>query len=95
MAAALAKPQPDGSLVVDGSVPIRDVNRLMDWDIPDEEATTIAGVVIYEAQTIPDPGQAFTFHGFRYEVLKRQRNRITTLRVTPEKESALAASKVS
>jgi Mg2+/Co2+ transporter CorB len=95
MAAALAKPQPDGSLVVDGSVPIRDVNRLMDWDIPDEEATTIAGVVIYEAQTIPDPGQAFTFHGFRYEVLKRQRNRITTLRVTPEKESTLPASKAS
>ena len=95
LAAALAKPQPDGSLVVDGSVPIRDVNRLMDWDIPDEEATTIAGVVIYEAQTIPDPGQAFTFHGFRYEVLKRQRNRITTLRVTPEKESALPATKAS
>ena len=95
LAAALAKPQPDGSLVVDGSVPIRDVNRLMDWDIPDEEATTIAGVVIYEAQTIPDPGQAFTFHGFRYEVLKRQRNRITTLRVTPQKETTLPASKAS
>ena len=95
LAAALAKPQPDGSLVVDGSVPIRDVNRLMDWYIPDEEATTIAGVVIYEAQTIPDPGQAFTFHGFRYEVLKRQRNRITTLRVTPQKETTLPASKAS
>ena len=96
IAAALAKPQPDGSLVVDGSVPIRDVNRLMDWDIPDEEATTIAGVVIFEAQTIPNPGQAFTFHGFRYEVLKRQRNRITTLRVTPtEKGTALPASKAS
>ena len=96
IAAALAKPQPDGSLVVDGAVPIRDVNRLMNWDIPDAEATTIAGVVIYEAQTIPDPGQAFTFHGFRYEVLKRQRNRITSLRVTPtEKRSALPASKVS
>ena len=96
IAAALANPQPDGSLVVDGSVPIRDVNRLMDWDIPDEEATTIAGVVIFEAQTIPNPGQAFTFHGFRYEVLKRQRNRITTLRVTPtEKGTALPASKAS
>ncbi len=56
IAAALAKPQADGSLIVDGLVPIRDVNRLMDWDIPDEEATTIAGLVIHEAQTIPDTG---------------------------------------
>jgi Mg2+/Co2+ transporter CorB len=83
IAAALAKPQSDGSLIVDGLVPIRDVNRLMDWDIPDEEATTIAGLVIHEAQTIPDPGQAFTFHGFRFEVLRKQRNRLTSLRVTP------------
>jgi Mg2+/Co2+ transporter CorB len=83
IAAAQAKPQADGSLVVDGLVPIRDVNRLMEWDLPDEEATTIAGLVIHEAQTIPNPGQAFTFHEFRFEVLRRQRNRITSLRVTP------------
>ena len=70
-------------MIVDGTVPIRDLNRAMDWDLPDEEATTIAGLVIHEAQTIPEPGQAFTFHGFRFEVLRRQRNRITALRVTP------------
>jgi Mg2+/Co2+ transporter CorB len=80
--AALARPQPDGSLLVDGSVPIRDVNRLMDWDIPDEEATTIAGLVIHEAEVIPNAGQAFTFHGFKFEVLRRQKNRITALKVT-------------
>ena len=78
-----ARPQPDGSLIVDGLVPIRDVNRLMDWDLPDEEATTIAGLVIHEAQTIPNPGQAFTFHDFRFEVQRRHRNRITSLRVVP------------
>jgi Mg2+/Co2+ transporter CorB len=83
VAAALAKPQADGSLIVDGLVPIRDVNRLMDWNIPEEEATTIAGLVLHEAQTIPDAGQTFTFHGYRFEVLRRQRNRITSLRVTP------------
>jgi Mg2+/Co2+ transporter CorB len=83
IAAALAKPQPDGSLIVDGLVPIRDVNRLMDWDLPEEEATTVAGLVIHEAQTIPNPGQAFTFHDFRFEVLRRHRNRVTSLRVTP------------
>jgi Mg2+/Co2+ transporter CorB len=83
IASLAARMQPDGSLIVDGSVPIRDVNRMMEWDIPDDEATTIAGLVIHEAQTIPEPGQSFTFHGFRFEVLRRQRNRITALRVKP------------
>jgi Mg2+/Co2+ transporter CorB len=77
------KPQPDGSVVVDGAVPIRDLNRLMDWTLPDEEATTIAGLVIHEARAIPEAGQSFTFHGFRFRVLKKQRNRITALHVTP------------
>jgi Mg2+/Co2+ transporter CorB len=96
IAASLAKPQADGSVIVDGMVPIRDVNRLMDWDIPDEEATTVAGLVIHEAQTIPEAGQAFTFHGFRFEVLRRQRNRITVLRVTPlAKKRAKAKKKAS
>ena len=96
IAASLAKPQADGSVIVDGMVPIRDVNRLMEWDIPDEEATTVAGLVIHEAQTIPEAGQAFTFHGFRFEVLRRQRNRITALRVTPlAKKRAKAKKKAS
>ncbi|MDJ1157418.1 HlyC/CorC family transporter [Chelatococcus sp. SYSU_G07232] len=77
------RPQPDGSVNVDGSVPIRDLNRFMDWHLPDEEATTIAGLVIHEARTIPEAGQAFTFHGFRFRVLRKSRNRITVLRITP------------
>jgi len=75
--------QPDGSVVVDGSVPIRDLNRAMDWNLPDEEATTVAGLVIHEARSIPDRGQNFTFHGFRFRVLRRERNRITALRIGP------------
>jgi len=74
---------PDGSVNVDGAVPVRDLNRAMDWNIPDDEATTIAGVVIHEARSIPEPGQSFTFHGYRFQVLRRVRNRITALRVTP------------
>jgi Mg2+/Co2+ transporter CorB len=77
------RPQPDGSVNVDGSVPVRDLNRAMDWNIPDDEATTIAGVVIHEARSIPEPGQSFTFHGFRFRVLRKSRNRITALRITP------------
>jgi Mg2+/Co2+ transporter CorB len=56
---------------------------VMDWNLPDEEATTIAGLVIHEARSIPEPGQSFTFHGFRFRVLRRTRNRITTLRIQP------------
>ncbi len=76
---------PDNSVIVDGGVPIRDLNRVMDWDLPDEEATTIAGLVIHEARLIPERGQAFTFHGFRFNVLRRQGNRITSLKIAPLK----------
>jgi Mg2+/Co2+ transporter CorB len=77
------RPQPDGSVYADGSVPIRDLNRAMAWDLPDDEATTVAGLVIHEARAIPDAGQAFNFHGFRFQVLRKSRNRITALRITP------------
>jgi CBS domain containing-hemolysin-like protein len=77
------RPLPDGSVNVDGGVPIRDLNRAMDWSLPDDEATTIAGLVIHEARLIPEPGQNFTFHGFRFNVMRRERNRITALRITP------------
>lgn len=77
------RPFPDGSVQVEGSVPIRDVNRAMEWSLPDEEAITIAGFVIHEAQAIPDVGQMFTFHGYRFHVLRKNRNRITALKITP------------
>ena len=80
------RPQPDGSVNVDGTVPIRDLNRAMNWDLPDEEAVTIAGLVIHEAQAIPEPGQRFAFHGYRFQVLRRQRNQLTALRVEREAE---------
>jgi len=83
------RPQPDGSVNVDGAVPIRDLNRVMDWNLPDEEATTIAGLVIHEARLIPEPGQSFTFHGFRFRVLRRERNRLTALRITPVAKTAM------
>ncbi|WP_311275685.1 HlyC/CorC family transporter [Methylobacterium sp. WCS2018Hpa-22] len=77
------RPQGDGSVNADGSVAIRDLNRAMDWNLPDEEATTIAGLVIHEARAIPDTGTAFNFHGFRFQVLRKAKNRITALRITP------------
>lgn len=89
------RPQADGTVNVDGSVAIRDLNRHMDWSLPDEEATTIAGLVIHEAQTIPEPGQVFTFYGYRFEVLRKSRNKITALRIVPLKPDEVGSSQVS
>ena len=75
--------QLDGSIIVDGSVTIRDLNRAMDWNLPDEEAATVAGLVIHEARAIPEAKQTFNFHGMRFEVLRKQRNRIAALRIAP------------
>jgi len=75
--------QADGSVHVDGHVTIRDLNRAMDWDLPDSEAVTVAGLVIHEAQTIPEPGQMFIFHKHRFQVLRRNRNQITAVSVSP------------
>src|SRR5690606_38668475 len=73
----------DGSAIVPGTMTIRDLNQALDWNLPDEEATTIAGLVIHEAQAIPEEKQAFTFFDKRFIVMKREKNRITRLRIRP------------
>ena len=75
--------QADGSYNVDGWMPVRDLNRELGWALPDEEATTVAGLVINAARSIPEVGQVFSFYGFKFEVLRRQRNQVTALRITP------------
>ncbi len=73
----------NGDYLIEGAMTIRDLNRALDWALPDDEANTIAGLVIHEAQMIPNEGQAFSFHGFRFEVAGRRENRITKLKVRP------------
>jgi Mg2+/Co2+ transporter CorB len=75
--------QIDGSYVMDAGIPIRDINRALDWSLPDEDANTLAGIVLHAARVIPDVGQEFTAHGFRFKVLGRERQRITRVKVTP------------
>ena len=74
--------QADGSIHVDGDMPIRDLNRAMDWDLPDEDAVTVAGLVIYEARAIPEPGQVFIFYGHRFQILRKHRNQITAIKIS-------------
>ena len=80
---AALKPTPAGDYLVDGAATIRDLNRAMDWRLPDDEAKTLAGLVIHEAQMIPTEGMAFIFHGFRFEVVQRRENRLTRIKLRP------------
>jgi Mg2+/Co2+ transporter CorB len=75
--------QPDGWIETAGTVTVRDLNRAMDWDLPDDQAVTVAGLLIQEAQAIPEEGDSFQFHGHRFEVVRRRRNQITVLRISP------------
>ena len=76
------RPQRDGSYLIAGGVTVRDLNRRFGWDLPDQEAATLAGLVIHEAKVIPNVGQIFHFHGFRFEIMRRQRNRIISIRLS-------------
>jgi Mg2+/Co2+ transporter CorB len=73
----------DGAYLIDGAMTIRDLNRATDWRLPDDEANTLAGLVIHEAQMIPNEGQVFSFHGFRFTVIAKRENRITKLKLRP------------
>jgi CBS domain containing-hemolysin-like protein len=73
----------DGSLICQGDVPIRDLNREFGWGLPEDVAITIAGLVLHEARRIPEVGQTYAFYGFRFEILKREGTRIAELRVMP------------
>jgi len=77
------RPAGDGSYIVGGEVTVRDVNRELGWDLPDDKAATVAGLVMHEAQRIPEVRQVFAFHGFRFEILRKKNNRITALKVKP------------
>ncbi len=82
------RPQRDGSIIADGDVTIRDLNRRFDWGLPDEGAATIAGLVLHESRQIPDPGQVFTFYDFRFQVLGRKGNRLTAVQIIPPGKAA-------
>ena len=80
--------QSDGSYLVDGRVTIRDLNRRFEWHLPDDEAATIAGLVIQIGRVIPYEGQIFIFNDFRFEVVSRRGNRLALIRITPPANEA-------
>jgi len=86
------KAQSDGSFLVDGTVTLRDLNRNFHWSLPDDDASTIAGLIMHEARDIPEPGQMFEFYGYRFKILRRHRNQVMLVRVTPPKRTKAIAA---
>lgn len=82
------KPQQDGSFLIKGTVSIRDINRELDWDLPDENYTTIAGLIIHESKMIPEAGQSFIFYNYRFTIVKRVKHQIAMVKVIPLPEIA-------
>ena len=72
----------DGSLTVTGTTEIRNINRNYGWDLPDEEANTISGLIIHESRSFPKKGQIFQFYGFKFEILEIYRNTISKIRIS-------------
>ncbi len=86
------RPQSDGSFIVDGNVTIRDLNRQFDWNLPDEPASTVAGLLLYQVRMIPNVGQTFILGEFRFEILRRQRNQITLIKIIPSSVDKMPGS---
>jgi Mg2+/Co2+ transporter CorB len=78
----MLRQRPDGTLEVSGALSVRDLNREMGWNLPDDEASSVAGLVIHEARVIPDIGQVFEFHGLRFRIMSRQKNRLMQIRIS-------------
>ncbi len=77
-------PEQSNIIKVDGDLSIRDLNREYGWKLPDDEAATIAGLIIHETRSIPKAGSIYSFHGFRFMIVERNRNQITSVRIQKE-----------
>lgn len=71
----------DGKVLVDGNMTVRDINRLMDWKIPDDEASTLSGLVIEIAQKLPKEREIIKIKDYKFKVVNRQKTRISKLLV--------------
>lgn len=78
-----AKKSKDGKYTISGNVTIRDINREFGWNLPDKDASTLAGLIFHEIKTIPEPGKIFSFYGFRFEIINVRKNHIELVRVIP------------
>jgi Mg2+/Co2+ transporter CorB len=74
----------ENEFIIKGSATIRDINRELGWDLPDDHATTIAGLIIYQTEHIPDQGVHIIIYNIKFTILKRGGNKIEIVRATIE-----------
>lgn len=73
----------DGYYLLDGQMPIRDLNRMFNWNISDDNVVTIAGYLLDMTESIPEEGQKFVFDGFEFAIVKKVRNQLTQIKMRP------------
>ena len=77
-------PQEDGSYLVDGGAPVRELNRVLQWELPTDGPKTLNGLILEYMETIPEPGTSFRLSGYPMEVVQVSVNTVRTVRVLPE-----------
>ena len=88
-----AQMQKDGSVIADGSYPLRDLNRQFGWNLPDEQASTLAGLLLYETERIPRQDIPYSFYGYTFQVINKQGNQLVSIRITPQQPAPSPVAK--
>jgi Mg2+/Co2+ transporter CorB len=81
----LAKKQSDGSHLIDASISVRELNRVMNWSLPTEGPKTLNGLIVDFMETIPKSGISIKLHGHPLEIIKRDENAVKLVKFLPEK----------
>jgi Mg2+/Co2+ transporter CorB len=76
-------PQPDGTYLVDGSATIRDLNRVMRWELPTEGPKTLSGLITEYLEAIPEPGTSLKLAGYPIEIVQTKDNMVKTALIKP------------
>ncbi|CCK12193.1 Hemolysins and related proteins containing CBS domains [Cronobacter sakazakii 680] len=78
-------PQNDGSVIIEGSANVRELNKAFNWRLPEEEARTVNGMILEALEEIPSAGIRLRLHQYDIDILDVQENMIKQVRITPVK----------
>lgn len=77
------KPQSDGSVIIEGSANLRDLNKLFDWNLPVDEARTFNGLILEHLEKIPDEDTQFSLYNLKITILEVSDNMVKQAKVEP------------
>lgn len=82
-----ARKQSDGSYLVDATITVRELNRVMQWTLPTEGPKTLNGLIIEFMETIPESGTSIKLHGHPLEIIKRDEHTVKLVKFVPRKKA--------